>query len=227
MPHVVQAAGTCSRVFFTDDGVAEVRDFADAARAGHRGVRGVLPRDARPAASTCRRSRTRRGSSPPPTTTAPSRPCSTPCPPPPAPRPPYDPRGSPMSRHDTIVHLLRHGEVHNPEGVLYGRRAGYHLSDLGRQMAERVADARRRPRHHPPASPRRSSAPRRPPRRWPTARGLDDRHRRAGDRVDERLRGQAVRRRRRRAAQARRPGGTCGTRSSRRGASPTRRSSPG
>ena len=33
---------------------------------------------------------------------------------------------------DTIVHLLRHGEVHNPEGVLYGRRDGFHLSDLGR-----------------------------------------------------------------------------------------------
>ncbi|GAA3056510.1 hypothetical protein GCM10020000_43740 [Streptomyces olivoverticillatus] len=31
----------------------------------------------------------------------------------------------------TVVHLMRHGEVHNPEGVLYGRRSGYHLSDLG------------------------------------------------------------------------------------------------
>jgi broad specificity phosphatase PhoE len=41
---------------------------------------------------------------------------------------------------DTTVHLLRHGEVHNPEGVLYGRRDGYHLSDLGVRMAERVAD---------------------------------------------------------------------------------------
>jgi broad specificity phosphatase PhoE len=40
----------------------------------------------------------------------------------------------------TIVHLLRHGEVHNPEGVLYGRRDGYHLSELGRKMAQRVAD---------------------------------------------------------------------------------------
>ena len=40
---------------------------------------------------------------------------------------------------DTIVHLLRHGEVYNPEGVLYGRRDGYHLSDLGVRMAERVA----------------------------------------------------------------------------------------
>jgi broad specificity phosphatase PhoE len=41
---------------------------------------------------------------------------------------------------DTTVHLLRHGEVYNPEGVLYGRRDGYHLSDLGVRMAQRVAD---------------------------------------------------------------------------------------
>ena len=32
---------------------------------------------------------------------------------------------------DTTVHLLRHGEVHNPEGVLYGRRDGFHLSANG------------------------------------------------------------------------------------------------
>jgi broad specificity phosphatase PhoE len=41
----------------------------------------------------------------------------------------------------TVVHLLRHGEVHNPEGVLYGRLPGYLLSDLGEQMAERAAEA--------------------------------------------------------------------------------------
>jgi broad specificity phosphatase PhoE len=41
---------------------------------------------------------------------------------------------------ETIVHLLRHGEVHNPEGILYGRRDGFHLSDLGTRMAQRVAD---------------------------------------------------------------------------------------
>jgi broad specificity phosphatase PhoE len=40
----------------------------------------------------------------------------------------------------TTVHLLRHGEVHNPEGVLYGRLTGFGLSDRGRAMAERVAD---------------------------------------------------------------------------------------
>ena len=41
----------------------------------------------------------------------------------------------------TTVHLLRHGEVHNPQGVLYGRLPDFHLSDLGREMAERVAVA--------------------------------------------------------------------------------------
>lgn len=39
----------------------------------------------------------------------------------------------------TIVHLLRHGEVHNPTAVLYGRLPGFRLSDRGRAMAERVA----------------------------------------------------------------------------------------
>ncbi|MDD2857585.1 MAG: histidine phosphatase family protein [Candidatus Nanopelagicales bacterium] len=41
----------------------------------------------------------------------------------------------------TVVHLLRHGEVDNPEGVLYGRLPGYVLSDLGHEMAQRAAVA--------------------------------------------------------------------------------------
>lgn len=40
----------------------------------------------------------------------------------------------------TTVHLLRHGEVHNPDKILYGRLPGYHLSDLGRRMADRARD---------------------------------------------------------------------------------------
>lgn len=40
----------------------------------------------------------------------------------------------------TVVHLIRHGEVANPTGVLYGRLPDFHLSDLGRAMAERLAD---------------------------------------------------------------------------------------
>ncbi|GLZ15202.1 histidine phosphatase family protein [Actinomadura sp. NBRC 104425] len=39
----------------------------------------------------------------------------------------------------TIVHLLRHGEVHNPEGVLYGRLPGYRLSEDGVLMAKAAA----------------------------------------------------------------------------------------
>ena len=35
----------------------------------------------------------------------------------------------------TIVHLVRHGEVHNPEKILYGHIPGYHLSERGRQQA--------------------------------------------------------------------------------------------
>ena len=39
----------------------------------------------------------------------------------------------------TTVHLLRHGEVHNPDQVMYGRLPGFNLSPTGRGMAERIA----------------------------------------------------------------------------------------
>ena len=39
-----------------------------------------------------------------------------------------------------IVHLVRHGEVENPHGILYGRIPGYHLSETGRLMAKTAAD---------------------------------------------------------------------------------------
>jgi broad specificity phosphatase PhoE len=41
----------------------------------------------------------------------------------------------------TVVHVLRHGEVHNPGKILYGRLPGYRLSELGRQMAKAAANA--------------------------------------------------------------------------------------
>jgi broad specificity phosphatase PhoE len=41
----------------------------------------------------------------------------------------------------TVVHLLRHGEVHNPGKILYGRLPDFHLSELGRQMAKAGAEA--------------------------------------------------------------------------------------
>jgi broad specificity phosphatase PhoE len=43
----------------------------------------------------------------------------------------------------TTVHLLRHGEVFNPDRVLYGRLPGYRLSDDGLQMAYDAAEALR------------------------------------------------------------------------------------
>ncbi|MGC3995727.1 MAG: histidine phosphatase family protein [Propionicimonas sp.] len=39
-----------------------------------------------------------------------------------------------------VVHVVRHGQVHNPEGVLYGRVPGFGLSDLGRRMADRLGE---------------------------------------------------------------------------------------
>ncbi|MEY4398178.1 MAG: hypothetical protein RLZ53_754 [Actinomycetota bacterium] len=39
----------------------------------------------------------------------------------------------------TRVHLVRHGEVHNPGGVLYGRLPHFHLSENGRLMARAAA----------------------------------------------------------------------------------------
>ena len=39
------------------------------------------------------------------------------------------------------IHLTRHGEVFNPQGILYGRMPGYGLSERGLEMAERVAEA--------------------------------------------------------------------------------------
>jgi broad specificity phosphatase PhoE len=36
----------------------------------------------------------------------------------------------------TTVHLVRHGEVFNPSGVLYGRLPGFRLSEAGEQQAQ-------------------------------------------------------------------------------------------
>jgi broad specificity phosphatase PhoE len=40
----------------------------------------------------------------------------------------------------TVVHLLRHGEVHNPAKILYGRLPGYRLSTTGEAMALAAAE---------------------------------------------------------------------------------------
>jgi broad specificity phosphatase PhoE len=38
-----------------------------------------------------------------------------------------------------VVHVLRHGEVHNPDRLLYGRLPGFRLSEVGARQAELVA----------------------------------------------------------------------------------------
>lgn len=40
---------------------------------------------------------------------------------------------------DKLLHLVRHGEVHNPDLVLYGRIPGFRLSERGEAMAEAAA----------------------------------------------------------------------------------------
>lgn len=40
----------------------------------------------------------------------------------------------------STVHVLRHGEVENPEKILYGRQPGWRLSARGQEMAKAVAD---------------------------------------------------------------------------------------
>lgn len=52
---------------------------------------------------------------------------------------PTDDSGAPTDAR-TVVHLVRHGEVDNPKGVLYGRMPDFHLSPLGRQMAVKVGE---------------------------------------------------------------------------------------
>jgi broad specificity phosphatase PhoE len=39
----------------------------------------------------------------------------------------------------SIVHLMRHGQVDNPSGVLYERLPGFHLTALGHEMAAQAA----------------------------------------------------------------------------------------
>jgi broad specificity phosphatase PhoE len=39
----------------------------------------------------------------------------------------------------TVVHLVRHGEVRNPDHVIYGRLPDFHLSEDGRMMAKAAA----------------------------------------------------------------------------------------
>ena len=40
----------------------------------------------------------------------------------------------------STVHVIRHGEVHNPDKILYGRQPGWRLSDRGQEMARTLGE---------------------------------------------------------------------------------------
>jgi broad specificity phosphatase PhoE len=50
------------------------------------------------------------------------------------------PGTAPADQVTTVVHLVRHGEVANPDGILYGRLPGFRLSEDGHIMAKAAAD---------------------------------------------------------------------------------------
>ena len=43
----------------------------------------------------------------------------------------------------TTIHFIRHGEVHNPDEIYYGRLPGFYLSARGRLQAEATAQVLR------------------------------------------------------------------------------------
>ena len=107
------------------------------------------------------------------------------------------------------MHLLRHGEVYNPDRVLYGRLPGFRLSDRGVEQAEAGRRVPRRPRHRLSWSRLRWSA------RSETAAAAGRPARACAVEIDERLieaeptlRGQAGRRRRRACSPIRPTGST-------------------
>ncbi len=44
-----------------------------------------------------------------------------------------------IERGKTIVHLVRHGAVENPDNIRYGRLPGWHLSEDGRRKVDQTA----------------------------------------------------------------------------------------
>lgn len=69
----------------------------------------------------------------------------------------------------TTIHFVRHGKVYNPDHLLYERLPDFHLSDLGRRMAQATAAYLARipkPIRLQPSTPRRSTVRARPPARF-------------------------------------------------------------
>ena len=67
---------------------------------------------------------------------------------------------------------MRHGEVHNPDKILYGRLPDFHLSEKGRAQAQRGRPTGWRTTTSSTSSPRRWNARRRRPGRSPATHGL-------------------------------------------------------
>ena len=136
VPHVVQSTGTMFSVFFTD---RPVRDFADASAPGRRRVRRVLPRHARrgrpPAAVGVRGVVPLLGPRRPRRADRARRPARR--------RPRRGRRRatvSAMTDADRSSTCCATARCTTPTACSTAGRPGYHLSDLGRQMAEQVAD---------------------------------------------------------------------------------------
>ena len=186
-PLVLNNAGSLFSIFFTDD----ARSSTTRRRRARRSPRyaaffhsmldaGVyLPPSAYEAWFPPRRTTRRRSNA--------SRPR---CRPPPRPRPrcrsasptcrdcgATDARACRQRAARTTVHLVRHGEVHNPTKVLYGRLPGFRLSDAGLAAGEghlrQFLATRPRPRHRRRHRSARWSGPSRPPPRSREQFGLE------------------------------------------------------
>ena len=157
-----------------------MRDYDGARRAGHSALRARSSTRCSTRASTCRRARSRPGSSRAAHDDAALDRVADALPAAAGAAAARRRRDRRMSER-TVVHLLRHGEVHNPQGVLYGRLPGYQLSEL----------AGRWPSGSPSASPtatsptRRLAARARPETAAPLAGEARPRRSRTDDRLIE------------------------------------------
>ncbi|MAS36405.1 MAG: hypothetical protein CL610_20550 [Anaerolineaceae bacterium] len=80
----------------------------------------------------------------------------------------------------TIIHFTRHGDVHNPDQILYGRIPNFRLSDLGQRQAQAAADyLSNRPLAHIFSSPQQ--------RAQETARYIVGKHPQLDVKIDERI----------------------------------------
>ena len=197
--HVIQRAGNMFSVFWgVDEPVDRLRRRAAAGDAG--GSRRSSTRCSTPA-STCRPARSRRGSSRRRTTTRHS--LGWPTALPAAARAP--PQATPSEgrltmTERTIVHLMRHGEVHNPTACSTAGCPSYYLSRPRPPDGRKRSPTRWQGRDvtYLVASPlERAQQTAEPPARAPRPA---DRDRRARDRGRQLVRGPDVRRRRRLAA---------------------------